>query len=410
MIEEAIIHVGMHKTGSSSIQETLHHLEPRRRSSVGYLKLNSPNHSAFFMTLLSDKPEEYHAHRLNGRSKNEVRRMQFAYARRFESALEDFEFKKVVLSAEALSSPVVTAKMLDCLKISLSKYCERIRIIGYVRSPVSYMQSAFQERLKGGVLRDFELKCLWPHYRKRFHTLDEVFGRDNVDLVPFVGGSLLQEDVVLDFAQRAGVDLHPNDLIRSNDSISLEATALLFVLRYFENVPRYNGFTVDNQRLVSALSGVGKNKLIFSSESVMPILQAHRDDLGWINNRLGSSIDDLPLASDETIGTVDDLFSVARRSKDALLQLLDKHTTVGQADTGAAELLDRLYLLAADGGLIRRGNGPEASDDFAAFRDPAKTPEALLREAAWHFSRTESEVAATFRRMADVATRMGHGS
>jgi len=48
MIEEAIIHVGMHKTGSSSIQETLHHLEPRRRSSVGYLKLNSPNHSAFF--------------------------------------------------------------------------------------------------------------------------------------------------------------------------------------------------------------------------------------------------------------------------------------------------------------------------------------------------------------------------
>lgn len=148
MIEEAIVHVGMHKTGSSSIQATLHNLASEPDAPAGYLKLNSPNHSGFFMTLLSEKPEEYHAHKLNGRTKEEAKEIQKRFERDLEDALSVFDSRVLIISAEDLSAPSVTENMLGRLKGILSRYCHSLRVVGYVRPPVAYMQSAFQERLK----------------------------------------------------------------------------------------------------------------------------------------------------------------------------------------------------------------------------------------------------------------------
>jgi len=405
MIDEAIVHVGMHKTGSSSIQNTLHNLHPKSCSATGYLKLNSPNHSGFFMTILSKNPEDYHAHKLNGRSKEEVRKIQARYAKQLESALASFSFKKVVVSAEDLSAPDVTAEMLENLKLALSRHCRRVRVIGYVRPPVGYMQSAFQQRLQGGTQQNFEMRFLWPRYRKRFETLDQVFGKENVDLVPFRSQSLFRGDVVLDIAARAGFDLNERVLVRDNESMSLEAMAILFVFRKFQNSVGYEGFTSDNNRLIKMLSEIGSGKLVFAKDLVEPVMNSQRDDIEWMNERLGVSIEDTPRGSERAIGSLEDLFSVATANRDALWGLVSKHGKHVKGEDPIAQLVDRLYLITVKGVLAYQDAGTGAMDDFAVFRDAAQPPDVFLREAAKLFSRAEREVATTFGRMAESAKR-----
>ncbi|GAB2718977.1 hypothetical protein [Halomonas garicola] len=398
MIEEAIVHVGMHKTGSSSIQATLHNLASEPGAPAGYLKLNSPNHSGFFMTLLSEKPEEYHAHKLNGRTKQEAKEIQKRFERDLEYALSVFDSRVLIISAEDLSAPGMTENMLGRLKNILSRYCCSVRVVGYVRPPVAYMQSAFQQRLKGGDQYGLDVKKLWPHYRKRFQTLDRVFGKEKVDLVPFLPGSLYQGDVVLDFARRAGVELTEEDLVRTNESISLEACASLFAMRKLQKAAPYGGYTTDNNRLVEAASQLGSEKLVFSQKLVQPVLQAHQADLNWINDRLGQSIEDAPRVAKASIGTEADLLEVAVANGRSLWQLLEDEAIEHNGEPSTPELVNRLGLLTAQNALVYQEQGTaDSSEVLGGFREA--DPVSILEQAAGLFTQSEPEAATAFRRL-----------
>lgn len=395
MIEEAIVHVGMHKTGSSSIQHTLHNLIAQPDSAVGYLKLNSPNHSEFLMTLLSERPEEYHSHRLNGRTVAEVQEIKQQHEQQFKAAISAFCGRVILISGEDLSAPGVNVNMLTRLKELLLNHCHSVRIIGYARPPVAYMQSAFQQRLKGGVQRDFKIQGLWPHYRKRFETLDQVFGKENVEIVLFKPELLYQNDVVLDFARRVGFILKEEDQVRTNESISLEACAVLFTLRKLEKALPYAGYTVDNNRLVATVSDLGKGKLTLATELVQPVLQANQADLEWINQRLGHSIEDKPREASNNIVSEGDLLEIAVSQGDALWDMLEKESLNCNGEPSTSQLVDRLSLLTANGPLYYQELGVSKISDFLNKSDPAL----LLEKAANLFTHVEPEVASTFQRM-----------
>lgn len=404
MIEEAIVHVGMHKTGSSSIQDTLHNLASEPGAPVRYLKLNSPNHSGFFMTLLSEQPEEYRAHKINGCTKAEARAIQQRFESDLEERLSAFGSRRLVVSGEGLSAPGVTEGMLVRLKRLLLRHCRSVRVIGYVRAPVGYMQSAFQQRLKAGVQRDLDGQTLWPHYRKRFGTLDQVFGKENVVLVPFSPDSLYQGDVVLDFARRTGFELSREDLRRTNESISLEACAVLFAMRKLEKVAPYGGYLIDNERLVRAVSCLGKGKLVFSPELVQPVLQAHCADLDWINERLGQSIEDEPRDASNSIESETDLLDVAVKHSPELWRLLEEEAVACEGRLSTAELVDRLSQLTARGPLAhQREVETTQSGGGAALHEG--DPASLLEQAAQVFAQTTPEVASAFRRLVGPAQR-----
>ncbi|MCC4270458.1 hypothetical protein LL254_07020 [Marinobacter nauticus] len=399
MIEEAVIHVGMHKTGSSSIQSTLHNLGQDLGSGFGYLKLNSPNHSGFFMTILSKKPEEYHAHKLNCRSKEEVINIQARYEAQLDEALSSFKMGKVIISAEDLSAPSVTTEMLEYLRERISQYCRKIRIIGYVRPPLGYMQSAFQQRLKGAVVKKLELRYLWPHYRARFESLDQVFGPDSVELVAFKPKDLFRGDVVYDFARRVGITLNESDVVRTNESLSLEASSVLFALRYFEDEVRYPGFTEDNNKLIDAISNIGEKKLRFSPESTRSILSDRNDDLEWMNKRLGESVEDESTSDGFTIGSENELLNIAVTSVNALWRILDSKDMQTDTNGRVFELIDRLRLIVSRGNLLHKSRS-------RFFRTGGKSPAEILADAAREFSKLEPNASAVFRRTSVQAEKI----
>lgn len=343
MIEEAIVHVGMHKTGSSSIQETLGKIQMKE---VEYLSLGSVNHSGFLMTLLSDSPQNYHTHARSGRNAAQVQSLKEFYTQRLHTALKNTNTKRILISAEDLSR--AGEGELEYLKEIILGYCQRIKVIGYVRSPVGFIQSAFQQRLKGGSNLTFNLQSCYPNYYKRFAKMDDVFGKDNVELVAFKKDSLHSGDVVQDFAHRIGVELLPEQIARTNEALSLEATALLYTFRRFTEKPAgYEEFSRDNNRLIAALSEVGDQKLVFADAAVASVLDDNREDIDWMSARLGQSILDQPGDSPQAIGSEADLLNIAYESRLALWELLEKAEPLNHDTTGLARLVDRLHTLHA---------------------------------------------------------------
>jgi hypothetical protein len=229
MIEECIVHFGMHKTGSSSIQQ---YLQNQKTDEFEYLDLGLPNHSELLTNLYARDPMRYHKNIAVGMDINKLRERQKSMNRILETALNSSQAKSIIISAEALSAPHIDSSGLNQFKELLLGFCKSIKLIGYVRSPISYMQSAFTERLKGGVNTP-SLECfkLWPNYQSRFDRLDQVFGRDSVHLIPFNKKFLLSDDVVLDFTKRIGLEIQDVETRRVNESLSLEAVSFLYVYR-----------------------------------------------------------------------------------------------------------------------------------------------------------------------------------
>lgn len=346
MIEEAIVHIGMHKTGSSSIQQTLNMIPMEE---VEYLSLGPENHSAFLATLLSNNPENYHVHARSGRTLAHVQALKEKYTQKLHAALKATNKTRVLISAEYLSQPNGGGSELEYLKSIILQYCRRVRIIGYVRSPIGYMQSAFQQRLKGGGVLDFNLQAVYPDYFRRLSKLDDIFGKKNVELIHYSYDVLYKGDAVQDFARRIGANLDPDKIVRTNESLSLEATALLYTFRRFGGGSvGYEGFNHDNNLLVSALSGLGDQKLVFSRSLVASVLETNSEDIDWISRRLGCSIIDQPAISSNTIRSEKDLLQVAYENRSVIWELLNQTQSLPHDVTGVARLVDRLYTLNAD--------------------------------------------------------------
>ena len=175
-----------------------------------------------------------------------------------------------------------------------------------------------------------------------------IFGKENVELIRYGSDSLYNGDAVQDFAKRIGVKVLADEIVRTNESLSLEATALLFTFRLYSMQPLgYEGVNRDNNYLVEALSSIGSTKLVFSQDAVAPVLSSQQDDIDWISERLNCSILDQPVESYQCINNEKDLFSMAYDNRFALASLLENTMALERELTGIAQLVDWLNALHA---------------------------------------------------------------
>ncbi|WP_339934431.1 hypothetical protein [Vreelandella glaciei] len=392
MIDGIIMHMEMHKTGFSSIQDTFSNI---LMPNVEHLSLGAANYSGFISTVLSKEPENYHAHRRNGLNKKQVLELQQSYLEKLHKVLAGVRKSNALISAEDLSTFSKQYSEVECLKKILSPYCRRIRIIGYVRPPASYMQSAFQQRMKGGGQNFFDLEKVYPYYQLSFEKMDAIFGKENVELIAFNRDSLHNGDVVQDFARRIGVTVEPRQIVRTNESLSLEATALLFAFRCFGDKPKgYKGYNRDNNLLIAKLNELGNQKLLFSELALAPVFEANRQDIEWISQRLGSSILEEPNITRQAIDCEQDLLSSAYVNRLAIWHLHEQVVPSRKDITGLAQLIDQLRTLHA------RDISPLELAENALF-----TPEKLT-----DIKSLKSEPVTLLNLLADALEQNGHQS
>ncbi len=338
----AVIHAGMPKTGSSSIQQTF----SAREVPGWYYPALTPtgNHSRAWLTMFEDDPETAPVHRVAALTADDLDRRRTRWVAELERELA-VGGRHLLMSAERISktSAVAAERGRDWL----ARWFTDITVVAYVRPPVAFMASAFQQSVRGLGVDRIGAPGFWPAYRDRFEKLDACFGRDHVLLRPFDADVLHGHDVVLDLAHELGVAMSPDQVVRANDSLSLEAVALLFTQRKwgtgyaggFIGAPRMNNDFVD------ALRPIGSSRLAFSRELVAPWLVAHRHDVEWIEDRLGRALLDEPSASGRLVSSELDLLDIALENADALAALVgDQASSASDVRTRVLEDLETLRL------------------------------------------------------------------
>lgn len=341
-----ILHIGMPKTGSSSIQNTLRAMDSDR---FVYPRWTAPNHSALVM-LLFRRPElavGYHKFSKVGKTVEQLTAEKLEARRNLRISMNHASKNDLplVLSAEDIAAPGWTDIRRKAHRFFSGK-CSDIRLVGYARPPVSFMESVFQQRLQSGGFSKggFNVDILWPRYRDRFADFDSLFGREHVTLKVFDRNRLKDRNVVLDFGAEAGLDIDTASIVTANEGIGIGAASLLYVQRRFGrgiDIGFHDAIRV-NKAFIAKLSSLRSGKIHFSAKLVRPVIENNRDDLEWIENRLGYPI--LDMREDEegarVISSEEDLISVALDTLPALQQLVPVNLDSGV--NGLAAALDQL--------------------------------------------------------------------
>jgi hypothetical protein len=298
MRELCVLHVGMHKTGTSSIQSMLYrHLSDER---FHYANLDGENQSVPIYSLFCDQPEDYYINRALGWGPEEV--AAFNDSNR-KSLIEGFKSQRAdvveLISGEDIGA--MSAAELQRLKEFLDQYFTRIQVIAYIRWPASYIRSALQETIRDGNTR-LDLACCDPNYL-RFQAFETIFGKENFILRPFIQKYLFGNDVVKDFCHVLGIQYNSSaEPIRDNESISLEALKLLYVFHRFRGLENGPNRYIEKELLVTALRGIGRTKFDISEELYRPILERNALGLRYVEEYMGLRPDQMECAVQDSGG------------------------------------------------------------------------------------------------------------
>ncbi|MCA0873439.1 hypothetical protein LCL97_21625 [Seohaeicola saemankumensis] len=325
------LHIGMHKTASTSIQVSLRQLAD---GTTRYARLGAPNHSVALLRMFDDAlVAKARARAAEDDDGGAGARDRVAAA--LEDSLQSPE-RNLILSGEGLTrmSPEGIARM----QAYLAPRCREIRVLAYVRDPAGFAPSAWQQRIKGG-LPDFRVPT--PNYRARFEGFIDVFGRAAVEFVRFAPKSFRNGCIITDFCDRVGVDVSQIERHHVGSSMSGEAAALLMLWNRQQKrvTPRTRAASTSLQ---AVLKEAFPGKFSFSPE----LIAAHLDqaDCDWMEAQAGFALADPanPAASGAVIGGEDDLMALARGAVPRLEALLDGRGIAAPAEATPEALIGAL--------------------------------------------------------------------
>lgn len=228
MVRRVKLHVGFHKTGTTSFQGTCF----RNRELLNSWQVDYPifsnsrqnclvNHSIPIYSLFTSEPENYHINKRFGLNTQEVNE---GYLSELERALSS-SFETLILSGEDIS--ILRENELRRFKDCLAVRCEQIEVIALIRAPYSFAVSSMQQQIKGGS-RTVE-SFIYRNARQSVLNLRAVFGRD-VSFLPFENARQHRYGIVGTLLECVGL---PGDLIasvrqvRRNQAASNEAVRLI---------------------------------------------------------------------------------------------------------------------------------------------------------------------------------------
>ncbi len=348
---ELILHYGMHKTGSSSIQDTLYNLDS---SEFTYIHFGQPNPSLQVTQGFSEGWEKRPVFARQHLKKEDVEsrtvRARKAVLKQFRSIKTD----RAVFSAEAFAH-LNRQELKEFINL-VRPFTSEIRAIGYVRSPKSYTESVFQQKIKRSRIKLGE-PLVNINYKRLIEGLDEALGKSNVEVYEFNRDTLQGGCVVRDFCYRSGIAVQDNKIVSSNESLSRPAVQLLYILwKYYPEFyrPHYSAIQILSAKLsgrnlanevnrdlivnaVEQLSQFSGMKMKLHSDAYRKIVSIGEGELEWMENRTGITFDEDIYAYDDIgikdeedmmqvdIGTIRSLLEKLGSELDSATHLIHNH-------------------------------------------------------------------------------------
>jgi hypothetical protein len=334
-----IVHIGMHKTGSTSIQHSLHGFDDAR---FLYARLgDNPNHSLPMLSLFLSQPELHPLFRRKGADAAAVSKFIEKTRTDLERAVVAANGRTLVISGEAISH--FPRDALIRLRDDFQRRFEDVMIVGYVRSPAARMSSSFQEQVKAGAMDQFDLERHYPSYRLRLGKFDEVFSRERVHLWKFDVKSFPDGCAVRDFCDRLGIELPSARIVRLNDSLPRQSVSLLYT--YYKLGPNV-ATAMAGPKLLKRLTAIGNEPFRISADVIKPILEKNRADISWMEARLGQSLhEEIGDHQAGDVRTESDLLCIDSAVAGKLLELVGDAAPPGVTGKNPEEVAQLVYAL-----------------------------------------------------------------
>ncbi len=316
-----IIHIGMPKTGSSTLQEAFQ--KGLNDTRVLYPKFPESNQSGRIYGLFVRDYLGYHFLQAKG-IHNEKLLNDFRENSK-KTLIDSFTSNDksiVLLSGEDLFH-LKEDEVFD-LKEFLSPFFKRVVIFAYVRPVKSLLESAFQQLVKYHNKSDLKATGIYHRY-KSFESFDKAFGSANVMLYKFSKESFENGDIVFDFCQKLGLKETFSDGVIVNESLSREAVSVLFTYHFHKKTNSDFGdkkYAVMNE-FVEILRGLPGSGFRFSSAYVEDVVKQFQNDYDWIKNRINDDFyEDIFLDDLEGFSNEKDILLYSTRCIDYLVELL----------------------------------------------------------------------------------------
>lgn len=297
---QIILHVGLSKTGSTSIQANCF----RHRGTLHALGFHYPrfelagqvfaNHGIPLALAFSDNPSRYAMglRRLFGDGVGAAA----AHCRQAFEALLAAGGDTLLLSSERTAG--FCEQDMVTLREVLRRHTGRLRVLVYVRSPFELLESILQERAKAGAVVD--PLAVPGRAKTRYQNLQRVFS-SCLETASFHGARMAAGGLVGDFLARCGVseqDKAALEFTVDNRRISMEAFELMDAVnrRYPGNrrgehgVPRRPG----DLRMLEALPG---EPFGFPWAAQPAVFEAVLAEYRWFESELGLQFPPPPAGS-----------------------------------------------------------------------------------------------------------------
>jgi len=299
------LHLGMPKTGSTSIQDCFFNFE---NDTMIYAKAKWSNHAIFVTAPFRKEPRKLKF--LRGRSvpvsDEFVKRHVSEMRKTLKNSISGN--KDVILSGEAIVDELFDEEIGDLIAYLKTNF-DRIQVIAYIRPLASLAPSQLQQRIKSGPMK-FRLPD--PDYRKRFEAVLKYAGAANITFIRFDRKDLIGGDVVFDFASRVGLQAPPTQIEPSNESFSAEIIATLYKSnRMLAKTMSQKEILKLNRKFLRTFPDAGNIKFGLSETIMSNHLKTHAQDVLWMENACGFDVKGSIKTVERPIESEKDLLSLA---------------------------------------------------------------------------------------------------
>jgi hypothetical protein len=331
MADRLILHIGMHKTGTTAVQEALAGFDDGQTRMAA---LRHPNHSIQMLTCFAQDPTKYHVWVRQGIDPERVLRVRAAMRRELLAELS-LPRRQLVISGEEMSlmRPPSVLEMADFF----APYAADVSVLAWLRPAVGYIGSALQQMIRAGQATALLPR---PSYRARFAPFADRYGRGAMTYRLYrEGGSTVTE-----FCDLLGIP--PQAVQDRRDNVSLSDTAMRLIWLLNRTGPATTGTPA---RLAARSATIRHLARRFPGRFALPPDLAaagiDRADIAWAEAETGLSLSDGipnldPAVAQQRLEVW--LGSVNDQTEEALDQDLDH---LGLRPTRLADLAERVAAL-----------------------------------------------------------------
>ena len=242
---DCILHIGLEKTGSTSLQSALAGNRDRL-AAAGVLyprALGERSHVKAYVFASEGGPDELKAH-WGLRHADDLDRFRADCAGDLRDEIAGGSPRLLCISNEHCSSRLSRPSEIQRLASLIAEFCARTTVVVYLRAQGDALRSAYSTYVRTGGREAFrypspdEIARLYD-YRAVLRRWADVFGQSNLDVRLYDRRRRDDFDVVADFIPSLGGDLDPDDFIRDRDQNASLGVAAIALLRRLNGLVPY---------------------------------------------------------------------------------------------------------------------------------------------------------------------------